>query len=62
MSPRGSVSQACARLGDRAAAAEPYEVVSRYPEGNVVILFIASADAIARSLGQLATLLEGSSL
>ena len=48
----------CARVGDRDAAAELYEVVSRYPEGNAAVGVGGSFGAIARSLGQLATLVE----
>ncbi len=48
----------CARLGDRDAAADLYEVASRHQEGKASMGPAGSLGAITRSLGQLATLLE----
>jgi class 3 adenylate cyclase len=53
-----TICETCARLGDRDAAAELYEVVSRHPEGNASIGVAGSFGAVARYLGQMATLLE----
>lgn len=53
-----TLSEACYRFGYLNRVAELYEVISHHPNENVTLTFVISGGAIARSLGQLATLLE----